>query len=137
MQLKDFDPDILRHYGVKGMKWGIRRTKEQLGYNKGSVMSTVNRYLRYDITTRDGLRVKSISDHAAAQAEERRVNKKDILDAVERSLYIGTIRTDAAGRRSKHYLGKSATVAINPDNGNIVTVWPTGSDKRKKYMKRK
>lgn len=27
--------DILAHFGVKGMHWGVRRTPEQLGYKKG------------------------------------------------------------------------------------------------------
>lgn len=33
----------LRHYGVKGMKWGVRRSKEELAYNKNSVITAVNR----------------------------------------------------------------------------------------------
>ena len=136
MALKDIDPEILLHYGVKGMKWGVRRTKEQLRHDKGAIFTTVNRYLGHSITTRDGVRVTRIAVHVAEQAEERKVSKKDILDATERSLYIGPIKTDEKGRRSKHYLGKSATVAINPDNGTIASVWPTGSDKRQKYMRR-
>lgn len=27
----------LQHYGIKGMKWGVRRTPEQLGYAKANV----------------------------------------------------------------------------------------------------
>ena len=100
-------------------------------------MSTVNRYLRSaKITTRDGIRISSISDHAAAQAEERRVGKQEILDAMERSLYIGRDKNDAEGRTSRQYLGKSATVVINPENGNIVTVWPTHRKVARKYMRR-
>ena len=27
-----YDPDVIMHHGIKGMKWGIRRTPEQLGH---------------------------------------------------------------------------------------------------------
>lgn len=37
-----FDRDVLVHYGVKGMKWGVRRTPEQLGHKKGIAKSTKN-----------------------------------------------------------------------------------------------
>lgn len=29
-------PNYLEHYGVKGMKWGVRRTPEQLGHKRSS-----------------------------------------------------------------------------------------------------
>ena len=36
-------PDELYHYGVKGMKWGIRRNTKQTGYKSTSVRSAVAR----------------------------------------------------------------------------------------------
>ena len=31
-----YPTDVLAHHGVKGQKWGVRRTKEQLGNYTGS-----------------------------------------------------------------------------------------------------
>lgn len=33
----------LKHYGILGMKWGVRRTKEQLGYRSKSISSALAR----------------------------------------------------------------------------------------------
>ena len=36
----------LYHYGIPGMKWGVRRTPSQLGYNKGD--SSVTKRVKKD-----------------------------------------------------------------------------------------
>ena len=35
--------DELMHYGVKGMKWGVRRTPEQLGYKRSKEADALNK----------------------------------------------------------------------------------------------
>lgn len=35
--------DILAHYGIKGMKWGIRRTEAQLARARGSSLSVTKK----------------------------------------------------------------------------------------------
>lgn len=37
--------NTLEHYGIKGMKWGVRRTPEQLGHTKSSRKSKTGRIL--------------------------------------------------------------------------------------------
>lgn len=38
-----YNNDYLMHYGVKGMKWGVRRSKEQLGYRSTGIRSALAR----------------------------------------------------------------------------------------------
>lgn len=54
-------------------------------------------------------------------------------DAFTKPLNIGKIKVDEKGRKSIRYIGKKATITVNPDNGTITTVWKTGKDKIKKY----
>lgn len=30
--MAEFETDYLAHHGIKGQKWGVRRTPQQLGY---------------------------------------------------------------------------------------------------------
>lgn len=126
---------VLKHYGVKGMKWGVRRTPEQLRYDKSSITGIVNKSLT-KIATKNGILVRSISDHAANQAAQRKVSAKDIVDALKNSLYINDVIIDDSGRKSQRFIGYSATVNVNPDTGVIATVWKTGTRKRNKYLER-
>ena len=42
-EYNNVNPDILMHYGIKGMKWGIRRTEAQLQRARGKLESDANR----------------------------------------------------------------------------------------------
>ena len=46
----------IKHYGVKGMKWGVRRTPEQLGHKK-----RVANYLKNSTIVRDAIRSGKVS----------------------------------------------------------------------------
>lgn len=38
--------DNLMHYGIKGMKWGVRRTKEQLAHDRSSIQRVIDGEMR-------------------------------------------------------------------------------------------
>jgi hypothetical protein len=105
------------------MKWGVRRTREQLGYE------------RISVKTANGISVKSISKHALRQMEERHVTRENIVDALRNPLYIRDVHIDNEGQKSQRFIGWDATVNVNPDTGNIATIWKTGKDDKRKYSK--
>lgn len=123
----------LYHYGVKGMKWGVRRNKNELKYNKHSITASVSRSLKGK-KTKTGVVISLVSDHASDQASKRKVSSKEIIDALSNPLMIKDRNADQKGRRSQRYIGKSATVNINPDTGVITTVWPTGTSVKRRYL---
>lgn len=77
--------------------------------------------------------IKDISQHLFERKTFRDVSYEDIVDAFTNPLNIGTIKIDEKGRKSIRYIGRKATITVNPDNGTITTVWKTGKDKVKKY----
>lgn len=101
---------------------GFRRVKtaEELA------LSRLNR-----TTTVDGISI-STTAHAIERLEERRLSVDDIIDALTKPLAVSKIKIDTQGRPSKQYIGERATAAVNPDNGNITSTWPTGSKRAAK-----
>lgn len=60
--VKRFNDNELYHYGVKGMKWGVRRTPEQLGYKTKQELSNGTYALKkYTSPTVENMKAKSIS----------------------------------------------------------------------------
>ncbi len=128
----------LYHYGVKGMKWGIRRSKEELRYNRNSIVAVLSRRLK-DVKTPNGVQITSVSVHALDRIEnrdDRKVSAKEIVNALNKPIHIGQEKIDSKGRSSIRYIGKNATANVNPKSGVITTVWKTGSKERKKYLKK-
>ncbi len=124
----------LAHHGIKGQKWGVRRTAEQLSHDRYSIEACLN---KKKIETPNGVSVTHISKHALDRIEEpsRRVTVKEIENALTKPIHIDNIKVDEENRRSQRFIGNNATVNANPDTGEIVTVWKTGERKRKKYLK--
>jgi hypothetical protein len=125
----------LMHYGVKGMHWGVRRTKEELRYNKESVLASVNRK-ELKVTTANGIKVHTLSGHAGDRAAERKISAKEIVDAVTNPLHIKGVTYNEDGKPSQQFIGKYVTVAVNPETGIGTTLWPTGTRTRKKYSEK-
>lgn len=83
--------------------------------------------------TCNGYTVSNISEHFAARSVARNISVEDIRNALTNPLNIGKIRTDSKGRKSMEFIGNKARPQLNPDTGNLTTVWETGSKLRKKY----
>lgn len=132
--------DYLAHYGVKGMKWGVHRTPEELAHDRGAIETKMAHRLKTPQIASNGVLVKALSGHALDQTQlkERPVTVENIMDALKKPLNRDTIvtRYDKQKRPSQRFIGTDATVNVNPDNGVITTVWKTGHKRRNKYGKK-
>lgn len=73
--------------------------------------------------------------HGSERAIKRNIVDSQIDDAINNPLFKGDEVIDEQGRKSVKYIGNDATVVLNPDTGEVITTWKTGSRTRKKYGK--
>lgn len=73
------------------------------------------------------------SRHAEDREAERNISEAAIQDALQNPLFKGEVVMDEYGRKSIKYIGREATVIMNPDTNTEITTWKTGSRIRKKY----
>lgn len=83
-----YNDNELYHYGVKGMKWGVRRTPEQLGYDlkkakkKTEAASTVVRETQ-NIRSQTS-KIKSNKSRKQARAEASKMTDQELRERVNR-----------------------------------------------------
>lgn len=88
------------------------------------------------IKTKNGIEISVVSGHTIERENQRNVSRTDIVNALKNPLDIWDVMIDDNGRKSQRFIGENATVNINPDTGNVITVWKTGSSTKRKYEKR-
>lgn len=64
---------------------------------------------------------------------ERRVSDLQAANALANPLHTEPVKVDGQGRKSQKVIGYGATVVINPETRGIITAYPTGKGKRRKY----
>ena len=131
--------EYLIHHGIKGQKWGVRRSKEQLLHDPYSIAAKVNNR-KLGVETLDGHVTAKMSKHAIerlSEPERNRLTAEWILDALKRPLDKELFRRyNKDNKPSQRFIGKYATVNINTLDGTIPTVHPTHSSKAKKLERR-
>lgn len=79
----------------------------------------------------NNIKITGISEHLIDRAIQRNVLGKDAKDALINPLKVGKIKKKDNGK-SQEIIGENARVIINPDTGNIITVWKTSTKLRNK-----
>lgn len=77
-----YQGDVLEHYGIKGMKWGIRRTPEQLGH-KTEKLKKKNRVLEDRVSK---IKVNAANYGAKAARLEQKSFVKETTATSDRAL---------------------------------------------------
>lgn len=80
----------LYHYGVKGMKWGVRKEYEPVGRKKRSV-SRSNKKSRHRLRLEEKYRSKGMSNNEAEKATSKRIRKEKI--AIGTAAVVAAIAT--------------------------------------------
>jgi len=95
--------------------WAARKA-EQATQSLGALIGT---------KTVSGGSISGLSPHIGERAAERKLTLPCIKNALQSPLQTSKIRVDNYGRKVQAFIGDKATVAVNPDTGVVVTVYPT------------
>lgn len=116
------DPDELAHHGIKGMKWGVRRTAAQLGHLVGSKRKKSGSKTKISKrakakTSRKAAKAKNAAAKAEKKAIQAKQRQAQALNTVKRNqpeMYDYIMRTAKS-------LGRDPVVSLD-GYGRVVSV---------------
>lgn len=111
--------DFLAHFGIKGMKWGIRRTPEQLGYKTSSPSNKKIKKMSDDELRKAVNRLQMEKQYRDLKSEEikrGRTKSQKIMQDISDTNYkavktaLGTVATAYATYKIGEWANKKAGV---------------------------
>lgn len=108
------DNNELYHYGILGMRWGVRRSRKSSGSSKGSQKKSKTDGWSEDAKTVYALKKKKVSQ--MSNAELRKLNERALLEKQYRDLnkkqksvgqkFVTDVLAGAAKETAKNYVAK-------------------------------
>lgn len=118
----EYDPGSGRRQNVRTKQWTDPQEDAKILERK-LIGLNVNR-----------VTIRSASDHVKQRMAGRSVTADSIRDAIERPLQVNPVKYDDYGRPSFTVVGRTATLAINPETGVVTTCYPTHTKTREKLL---
>lgn len=104
------DPNTLMHYGIKGMKWGVRRYQNYDGtYTKKGLARYKQSEAKYDEAARKYRETKATGDKAATKAarSEMRIARRNVKRDYKQ------LRNDYDADKGRELYSKGITIGEN------------------------
>lgn len=83
------------------------------------------------VETSKGVTITGVSNHALERMEQRNITSSQVINSLTNPLSVGKIKEKENGI-SQEYIGDFARVTINPNTGNVITLWKTSTKIREK-----
>lgn len=115
--------DELYHYGVKGQKWGVRRTKAQLGYKTTSSKNKkANSFIKSYVNKRKTSKKKKVADEKTKKKSISEMSDAELRERISRLQMEKQYKDLLQTSKPQTFNGKKFVVNILEKSGeNLAT----------------